>query len=66
LRNKVEGNEHLLKDETTGAVINTDRNSYLAYKRRRLVVHEQRGEIEVLQGEVQELKGMVKDLLGRV
>lgn len=66
MRNKVEGNEHLLKDETTGAVINTDKNSYLAYKRRRVVVRRQKTEIEVLQSEVQELRGMVQELLGRV
>jgi len=64
LRNKVEGKDHLIKDEVTGAVINTDRSGYVAVKRRRAISREQTVEIQTLKSEVLELKSMVTELIG--
>ena len=63
---RVKDKEHLVKDESNGAIINTDRDGYLAYKQRKITMNAKQDEITELKTEVFELKGMVKELMGRI
>ena len=60
---KIEGKEHLLKDESTGAVINTDRQGYLAYKQRKIIMQSKDSEIQELRSEVSELRILMEKLV---
>ena len=63
---KIKDKEHLVKDESNGAIINTDRDGYLAYKQRKITMKSRQDEITELKTEVFELKGMMKELMGRL
>lgn len=63
---RVKDKEHLVKDESNGAIINTDRDGYLAYKQRKITMKSRQDEITELKTEVFELKGMMKELMGRL
>lgn len=63
---KIKDKEHLVKDESNGAIINTDRAGYLAYKQRKITMKSRQDEITELKTEVFELKGMMKELMGRL
>ena len=60
---KVKGKEHLVKDEYTQAVINTDRDAYTLYKKRQTIIKAKNGEIEQLKLEMSELKLMMTQVL---
>ena len=60
---KIKGKEHLVKDEYTQAVINTDRDAYTLYKRRQTIMQVKNGEIEQLKSEMSELKIMMTQVL---
>ena len=60
---KVKGKEHLVKDEYTQAVINTDRDAYTLYKKRQTIIKAKNGEIEQLKLEMSELKLMMTQAL---
>ena len=62
---KIKGKEHLVKDEYTQAVINTDRDAYTLYKRRQTIMQVKNGEIEQLKSEMSELKTMMTQVLER-
>ena len=63
---KIKDKEHLVKDESNGAIINTDKAGYLAYKQRKITMKSRQDEITELKTEVFELKGMMKELMGRI
>tara|TARA_B100001250_G_scaffold130682_1_gene111507 strand:- start:74645 stop:74842 length:198 start_codon:yes stop_codon:yes gene_type:complete len=63
---KIKDKEHLVKDESNGAIINTDKAGYLAYKQRKITMKSRQDEITELKTEVFELKGMMKELMGRL
>ena len=60
---KIKGKEHLVKDEFSKAVINTDKDAYTLYKKRRTLIQAKNGEIEQLKIEMSELKMMMTQLL---
>lgn len=60
---KIKGKEHLVKDEYTQAVINTDRDAYTLYKKRKTIIKAKNGEIEKLKLEMSELKVMMAEVL---
>ena len=69
---KVEGHADLVKDTKTHAVINTNRNAYVNYKKRLQEAQRQRDEIRTatreintLKCEMHEIKDMLKTLLDR-
>ena len=69
---KVEGHKDLVRDTSTGAILNTNRNAYLNYKKRLREAQKQRDEIrgasrEInnLKCEMHEIKSMLKTLLER-
>ena len=69
---KVEGHADLVKDTKTHAVINTNKNAYVNYKKRLQEAQRQRDEIRTatreinnLKCEMHEIKDMLKTLLDR-
>ena len=69
---KVEGHSDLVKDTKTHAVINTNKNAYVSYKKRLQEAQRQRDEIRnatreinTLKCEMHEIKDMLKTLLDR-
>ena len=60
---KIKGKDHLVKDEYTQAVINTDRDAYTLYKKRQTIIKAKNGEIEKLKLEMSELKVMMAQVL---
>jgi hypothetical protein len=60
---KIKGKEHLVKDEYSKAVINTDRDAYTLYKRRKTIMQTKNNEIQQLKSEVSELKIMMTQVL---
>ena len=69
---KVEGHADLVKDTKTHAVINTNRNAYVNYKKRLQEAQRQRDEIRTatreinnIKCEMHEIKDMLKILMDR-
>ena len=69
---KVEGHSDLVKDTKTHAVINTNKNACVSYKKRLQEAQRQRDEIRTatreintLKCEMHEIKDMLKTLLDR-
>ena len=60
---KIKGKEHLVKDEYTQAVINTDKDAYTLYKKRKVIMQSKNKEIESLKLEMSELKIMMTQVL---
>jgi len=62
---KIKGKEHLVKDEYSKAVINTDKDAYAMYKKRKIIMQAKNGEIEQLKLEMTELKTMMSKVLDK-
>jgi len=60
---KIKGKDHLIKDEFSQAVINTDRDAYTLYKKRKVIMQSKNKEIESLKLEMSELKIMMTQVL---
>ena len=60
---KVEGHTHLIRDEESHAIINTDVEQYRLTMRRRQILRNQKEEINSLRQEVSEIKGLLKELV---
>ena len=62
---KIKGKDHLIKDEFSQAVINTDRDAYTLYKKRKIIMQSKNKEIETLKIEMSELKVMMTQILDK-
>tara|TARA_B100000900_G_C20115509_1_gene527714 strand:- start:111 stop:326 length:216 start_codon:yes stop_codon:yes gene_type:complete len=62
---KIKGKEHLVKDEFSKAVINTDKNAYALYKKRQTIMQMKNNEIQELRTEMSELKVMMTQILDK-
>ena len=62
---KIKGKDHLIKDEFSQAVINTDRDAYTLYKKRKIIMQSKNNEIENLKIEMSELKIMMTEILDK-
>jgi len=62
---KIKGKDHLIKDEYSQAVINTDRDAYTLYKKRKIIMQSKNKEIETLKVEMSELKVMMTKILDK-
>ena len=62
---KIKGKEHLIKDEFSKAVINTDKNAYALYKKRQTIMQMKNNEIQELRTEMSELKVMMTQILDK-
>ena len=62
----VEGHKNLFRDETTGAIINTDTvgfNNYMSDKRRS---EDKKTELDEMKREIETLKSLLKDLTTKI
>ena len=62
---KVEGHTHLIRDEESHAVINTDVENYRLTMRRREMLRTQRDEINSLKNDMSEIKSLLKELINK-
>ncbi len=59
----VKGHKHLFRDERSGAIVNTDTQGYLQYKKLQELKNNQESEIQRLRNEVDELKSLLTELI---
>lgn len=59
----IEGHKNLYRDETTGAILNTDNVEYNNYIRMRDEKLKQKNEIDNLKKELSEIKSLLQELL---
>ena len=62
---KVEGHTHLIRDEESHAIINTDVEQYRLTMRRRQMLRTQRDEINSLKNDMSEIKLLLKELINK-
>ena len=66
---KVTGHPNLNKDSLTGAVVNTDKNAFEAYKRQRALALQSTTNAEdltPLKQEIDEMKALLKEVLSKL
>ena len=56
---QVEGRSDLFRDTDSGAIVNTDRSAYLAYKAKQQQRLNEMGRIDKLQNEIDEIKSLL-------
>ena len=61
----VEGHKHLYRDEKSGAIVSSDSQGYLQYKRIREQKKYQENEINKLREEIDELKSLISVLINK-
>ena len=54
---KVEGHSHLLRDESSTAIVSTDYNAYIAVKRRREIFKSNADDINLLSNLIEKIHG---------
>ena len=65
---KIKEYEHLEKDDTNGAILNTDKESLKAYriqKRKNSQIDNLNNEVNHLKNEMGEIKSLLKELVGK-
>tara|TARA_A100001388_G_scaffold274728_1_gene258856 strand:+ start:2490 stop:2693 length:204 start_codon:yes stop_codon:yes gene_type:complete len=62
---KVEGHTHLIRDEESHAIINTDVEQYRLTMKRRQMLRTQRDEINSLKNDMSEIKSLLKELINK-
>ena len=62
---KVEGHTHLIRDEESHAIINTDVENYRLTMKRRQILRTQRDEINSLKNDMSEIKSLLKKLINK-
>ena len=63
---QVEGENNLFRDTDTGAIINTDRSAYIAYKTKRQQKLKEMNQIDKLQNEVDEIKSLLYKVIDKL
>ena len=63
---QVEDNPHLVRDNFSRGIINTDTNAYNNYMLKKEHKLKQTDEFNSLKNDVHELKGLVKDLINKI
>jgi len=63
---QVEGRSDLFRDSDSGAIVNTDRSGYLAYKNRKQQKLKEMGRIEKLQNEIDEIKSLLYKVIDKL
>ena len=62
---RVEGHKHLYRDEKSGAIVNTDTQGYLQYKRLQEQKQYQEKEKQQLRSDVHEIKSLLRELINK-
>ena len=63
---QVEGRSDLFRDTDSGAIVNTDRSAYLAYKTKKQQRLNEMGRIEKLQDEIDEIKSLLYKVIDKL
>ena len=63
---QVEGRSDLFRDNDSGAIVNTDRSAYLAYKAKQRQRLNEMDRIEKLQNEVDEIKSLLYKVIDKL
>ena len=63
---QVEGENNLFRDTETGAIINTNRSAYVAYKNRKQQKLKEMGRIEKLENEIDEIKSLLYKVIDKL
>ncbi len=63
---QVEGENNLFRDTDTGAIINTDRSAYIAYKNKRQQKIKEMNRIDKLQDEIDEIKSLLYKVIDKL
>tara|TARA_Y100001951_G_scaffold85312_1_gene75174 strand:+ start:2164 stop:2364 length:201 start_codon:yes stop_codon:yes gene_type:complete len=63
---KVEGHTHLVRDESSHAIVNTDVETFKLTMRRRQIMQSQRNEINNLKDEMTEIKQLLTNVLEKL
>ena len=61
----VNGHKHLYRDEKSGAIVSTDSQGYLQYKKLQDRKKQQENEIQRLRSDVDEIKSLLKELINK-
>ena len=62
---KIEGEQDLVKDKETGAILNTNINSLRAYKQKRKKDIDQKNRIDRMETDIGDIKSMLKELINK-
>ena len=62
----VEGHKNLLRDEKTGAIINTDTAGYRNYMSDKRRNSDKKAELNEMKSEIETLKSMLKELASKI
>ena len=62
---KIKGHDGFIRDDASGAVINTNTNDYLKYKERRKKALEKEQELKELSQKVEALEKLIYELTGK-
>ena len=63
---QVEGRSDLFRDTDSGAIVNTDRSAFLAYKPKKQQRLNEMGRIEKLQNEIDEIKSLLFKVIDKL
>lgn len=63
---QVEGHSHLVREESSTAIVNTDINAYYLAKKRKEAYRTQANEINTLKNEVTEIKQLLSQLVDKL
>ena len=63
---QVEGRSDLFRDNDSGAIVNTDRSAYLAYKTKKQQRLNEMGRIDKLQNEIDEIKSLLYKVIDKL
>ncbi len=63
---QVEGRPDLFRDDDSGAIVNTDRSAYLAYKAQQKQRLNEMGRIDKLQNEIDEIKSLLYKVIDKL
>ena len=63
---QVEGRSDLFRDTDSGAIVNTDRSAYLAYKTKKQQRLNEMGRIDKLQNEIDEIKSLLYKVIDKL
>ena len=62
----VEGHKNLFRDESTKAIINSDKSAYNDYMNTRRINSDKKAELDAMKNEIETLKSMLNELASKI
>ena len=62
----VKGHKNLFRDESTNAIINTDKAAYQDYLNTRRIISDKQAELDAMKSEIETLKSMLNELASKI